>query len=1046
MRYDAPPLTADARYPALNRDRCADETTQVEALYAALALTDAQQRAILDQARAWVRTLRGQPRRAGRFDAFLTEYRLDSREGLALLCLAEALVRVPDRLTQDALIRDTLGGTEWRRPGTRGTVRFVDASIWALVLTGRLIAWREDPGSDPLAVLRRGLARVGAPLIRAALQRAMGILGAQFVMGRTIAEALTRAAQGTGARERHSFDMLGEAACTAQDARRYAARYHDTIAAVADAAGARGPMAGPGVSIKLSALHPRLEPAQGQRVRAELLPRLIELAQAAKAGDIGLTIDAEEAARLDLTLDLFAALCAEPSLAGWEGLGIAVQAYQRRAPRVIALIGELAARHGRRLQVRLVKGAYWDREIKLAQQQGLPDYPVYTRKVHTDLAYLVCAQSLLQLGARVYPQFATHNAHTVAAILAMGQGRPFEFQRLHGMGEALYAQVLAETPDGPACRTYGPVGSHEDLLPYLVRRLLENGANSSFVHRQADVRTPLEQAVADPVGQVRRQGATPSPHLPRPGDLYRPDRANARGFDLSDPAALAVLATDMELALQTPWTAEPVVCGVAMHGTRRPVLDPCDHRRRVGEVTDAGPAPLEAALTAAQRAAPGWDRVPASARATCLECAADLLEARVGTFMAMLCREAGKTIPDGLAEVREAVDFCRYYAARAREQCGPPRALPGPTGERNTLSLHGRGVFACISPWNFPLAIFMGQISAALAAGNTVVAKPAQQTPLIAAQAVRLLHEAGVPPHVLHLLPGDGPGLGVRLVADPRVAGVAVTGSFETARTINRTLAARDGPIVPLIAETGGQNAMLVDSSALLEQVVADVLSSSFQSAGQRCSALRVLFLQDTIAERVLALLAGALAELVIGDPWDLSTDLGPVIDQAACDRLAAHTQRMAREGRLVCRGALPEQARHGTFFAPHVFEIDTLGRLQGEVFGPILHVIRYRACALDQVIDAINALGYGLTFGVHSRIDATAARLTTEVRAGNHYVNRNMIGAVVGVQPFGGQGLSGTGPKAGGPNYLPRFATERVVSTNNAAAGGNAALLSAAD
>ncbi len=1044
MHYFAPPLAAEPLYRALNGDRFVDEAKQVQRLLASLALNDTQRRAILDQARGWVRTLRDQPGRAGRLDAFLTEYALDSREGVALLCLAEALLRVPDRLTLDALIRDKLVGTDWRRSSDRAAPLFVNASTWALMLTGRLIAWREDPSSELLAALRRGLERGGEPLVREALRRAMGILSRQFVMGRTVVEALSRAARGAEAQYRHSFDMLGEAACTADDARRYQARYLDAIAAVAGPSGGLGPVEGHGVSIKLSALHPRFEPAQGGRVRAELLPRLLDLAQAAKAADIGLTIDAEEAARLDLTLDLFAALCAEPSLTGWEGLGIAVQAYQRRAPGVVDLLGELAARHGRRLMVRLVKGAYWDSEIKLAQQQGLPDYPVYTRKAHTDLAYLVCAQSLLRLAPRIYPQFATHNAHTLAAILEMGRGRPFELQRLHGMGEALYEQVLGEASDGLACRAYDPVGSHQDLLPYLVRRLLENGANSSFVNRIADVRAPVERVVIDPVVQIRDQEGRPSLHIPRPQDLYRPDRANARGVDLSDPTALAALSTAMERALQAHWTAEPLVSGVPVRGTPCQVLDPSDHRRIVGQVTDAGPAELGAVLAATQAAARGWDRVPASERADCLDRAAVLLEARAGSFIAQLCREAGKTIPDGLAEVREAADFCRYYAARAREQFGAPRVLPGPTGEHNALSLHGRGVFACISPWNFPLAIFIGQVSAALAAGNAVVAKPAEQTPLIAAQTVRLLHEAGVPPEVLHLLPGEGPGVGASLVADPRVAGVAFTGSFETARTINRALAAREGPIVPLIAETGGQNAMVVDASALPEQVVADVLTSSFRSAGQRCSALRVLFLQGEVADSMLTMLAGAMAELVIGDPWDLATDLGPVIDQDACDRLAAHTRRMEQEGRLLYCCALPGHCRHGTFFAPRLFEIDAMERLQGEVFGPVLHVIRYRARDLDRVIEAINSTGYGLTFGVQSRIDRTAARLTTEVHAGNHYVNRNMIGAVVGVQPFGGVGLSGTGPKAGGPTYLLRFASERVVSTNTTATGGNAALLAA--
>ena len=824
-------------------------------------------------------------------------------------------------------------------------------------------------------------------------------------------------------------------------------RYLEAIAAVGRSAGGLGPVAGPGVSIKLSALHPRFEPAQGERVRAELLPRLLELALAAKAADIGLTIDAEEAARLDLSLDLFAALCAEPALAAWEGLGIAVQAYQRRALGVIDLLGDLAQRHGRRLLVRLVKGAYWDSEIKWAQQQGLPGYPVFTRKVHTDLSYLACAQRLFGLGHRVYPQLATHNAHTVAAILELAGDHPFELQRLHGMGEALYDLMLDESGGRLACRAYDPVGSHQDLLPYLVRRLLENGANSSFVNRIADARAPVEQVVTDPVDRVRVTAGTPAPRIPDPRDLYRPDRANSAGLDLSDPDALAELSRAMDRALQCAWEAAPLVSG--RYQTRRaasgagPGGSP-PHRwpGHRGRARPPGGGPQRGP---GRRTGLGQGSPP-SERAACLERAADLLEERLGELVALCCREAGKTIPDGIAEVREAADFCRYYAARAREQLAEPRLLPGPTGERNLLSLHGRGVFACISPWNFPLAIFLGQVSAALVAGNPVIAKPAEQTPLIAALAVRLLHEAGIPPEVLHLLPGDGPGIGAPLVADPRIAGVAFTGSFETARAINRTLAARDGPIVPLIAETGGQNALVVDSSALPEQVVADVLASSFQSAGQRCSALRVLFLQREIADRVLDMLAGAMAELRIGDPWDLATDVGPVIDAEAQRRLADHARRMEQEGRLVYRCALPEDTRHGTFVAPQVFEIDGLGRLTGEVFGPILHVIRYDARDLERVIAAINGTGYGLTFGVHSRIDRTVARLTSAVRAGNHYVNRNLIGAVVGVQPFGGEGLSGTGPKAGGPAYLQRFTTERVLSINTAATGGNLDLLSQSD
>jgi RHH-type proline utilization regulon transcriptional repressor/proline dehydrogenase/delta 1-pyrroline-5-carboxylate dehydrogenase len=730
-----------------------------------------------------------------------------------------------------------------------------------------------------------------------------------------------------------------------------------------------------------------------------------------------------------------------------------VQAYQRRAPAVIELLGALATRHHRRLMVRLVKGAYWDTEIKLAQQQGLPGYPVFTRKVNTDLCYLDCATRLFGLGDRIYPQFATHNAHTVAAVLAVAGGRPFELQRLHGMGEALYGQVLGEV-DVP-CRAYDPVGSHEELLPYLVRRLLENGANSSFVHRIADAELPVETVVRDPFDIAAAQQSAEHPGIPAPRDLYLPDRTNSAGVDLSDPAALTALAARVQAAGGTRpdgiWRAGPLIDGAApahggAEGTPRAVFAPADRRRRIGEVRQTSAVQLDRAIASATAAAPEWDATPADTRAECLEHAADLIEAHLGDFVALCCDEAGKTVADGIAEVREAADFCRYYAARARERFAGPLELRGPTGERNLLSLHGRGVFACISPWNFPLAIFTGQVAAALAAGNAVVAKPAEQTALTAALGVELLHRAGIPAAALQFVPGDGPGVGAPLAADPRIGGVVFTGSLATAKAIHRTLAERDGPIVPLIAETGGQNAMIVDASALPEQVIADVVASSFQSAGQRCSALRVLYVQQDIAEHLLTMLAGAMAELGIGDPSDIATDVGPVIDADALAMLERHAARMDREARLIHACALPAAVEQGTFFAPRAYEIDDLSRLEGEVFGPILHVIRYRAEALEDVVDAIDAAGYGLTFGVHSRIEHDIARITSRVRAGNQYVNRNMIGAVVGVQPFGGEGLSGTGPKAGGPDYLPRFAVERVVSINTAAAGGNTALLSLDD
>jgi RHH-type proline utilization regulon transcriptional repressor/proline dehydrogenase/delta 1-pyrroline-5-carboxylate dehydrogenase len=1100
MTLPLPALTEIPAWSSVNASRFADEQQLRAHAIDAIALESPARARVLERARSWVHAVRRHGR-TGLLDRFLAEFGLTSREGIALMCLAEAALRIPDDATLDALIRDKLGGTEWRRGGhADGGSLFINASTWALMLTGRLLEPDDDP-ADPetglLAALRQRVRRGGEPLVRKALRQAMTILGHQFVMGRDIDEALARSAKGDEARCRHSFDMLGEAARTAEDAERYFARYQHAIAAVGRAAAGAGPIDGPGISIKLSALHPRFEPAQWSRVRPELVARTLELAQAAAAAKIGLTIDAEEASRLDLQLDVVAALCAEPGLGGWQGLGIALQAYQRRALDACALLGKLADRRGRGLMVRLVKGAYWDTEIKLAQQLGLPSYPVFTRKVNTDLNYLACARRLFDLGDRIYPQFATHNAHSIAAVLEVANGRAFELQRLHGMGEALHAEVLDQT--GTPCRAYDPVGSHDELLPYLVRRLLENGANSSFVHRIADASQPVEQVVTDPVEVAASQPEAPHPRIPAPSDLYRPDRANSAGRDLSDPAAVATLYRAMDSADVPLREAVPMVAaaassktnqrdrqrGAGSHGaassgaetrsaagpdetrrapsssasgvddrssrSRQPAVralqPPADHRRTVGQVQDALPEQVSAAIAAAAAAFPAWDRAPADQRAQCLEAAADQLEAHLGEFVALCCREAGKSIPDGIAEVREAADFCRYYAARARESFAAPLELPGPTGERNQLSLHGRGVFVCISPWNFPLAIFTGQVAAALAAGNTVVAKPAEQTPLIAARAVELLRAAGVPNAALQLLPGDGPSVGAPLVADPRIAGVAFTGSIATARAINRQLAERDGPVVPLIAETGGQNAMVVDASALPEQVIGDVLQSSFQSAGQRCSALRVLYIQEDVAERMLTMLAGAMAALQIGDPWDLATDVGPVIDTDAQQALAAHCARMDREARLIYRCSLPPETDHGSFVAPVAYELDNIEQLDGEVFGPVLHVIRYRADALDEVIAAINGTGFGLTFGIHSRIDHHIRRLTGSdqpgVRAGNRYVNRNMIGAVVGVQPFGGEGLSGTGPKAGGPHYLPRFAVERALSVNTAAAGGNAALLS---
>ena len=1021
------------------RDSCRiDESEAADRILAAAEMPPEERRHIAEEAGRLVAAVRRERQGKGGIDAFLSEYALSSQEGVALLCLAEALLRIPDTETVDALIRDKIGGADWQRHLGHSESLFVNASTWALMLTGQLL--RPEPAPpDWRQVLRRFAQRSGEPVLRQAVLAAMRILSRQFVMGGTIEEALERARAGERAGARHSFDMLGEAAHSAADALRYGAAYEHAIAAIGGAARGRPVEAAPGISVKLSALHPRCEPAQRERVLAELTPRLLDLAARARDGGIGFTIDAEEADRLDLSLDLFESLALAPALSGWDGLGLAVQAYQKRALPLIDWLADLAGRGRRRLMVRLVKGAYWDTEIKRAQERGLDGYPVYTRKLATDVSYLACARRLFAEGARFYPQFATHNAHTLAAIRALaGERRDWEFQRLHGMGEALYEAA----PPWP-CRVYAPVGDHRDLLPYLVRRLLENGANTSFVNRILDEREPVEKVAADPVEGLARLPEKPHPKIPLPRDLYAPLRVNSAGLDLTDLPTLLRLREALAEAFAEPQQAAPIVGGVERAGKRQGVLDPSDRRRVVGHVVAASPEDIEQALETAAKNAARWEATPAEDRAGLLERAAELYEADRARLMALVIREGGRTIPDALGEVREAADALRYYARRARVDFGHAEPLPGPTGEKNELSLHGRGVFCCISPWNFPLAIFTGQIAAALAAGNAVAAKPAEETPLVAAAAVRLLHRAGIPADILHLLPGSGEAVGAPLVADPRIAGVAFTGSTETAQAINLALARRGGPIVPLIAETGGQNAMIVDSSALAEQVVGDVLASAFDSAGQRCSSLRLLFLQEEVADRILAMLTGAMAELRIGDPGLLATDVGPVIDEAARTTLAAHAERMRREGRLLFECPLPPGTGHGTFFAPRLFAIDAPRRLEREVFGPILHVVRWRAGRLDAVLEAIAATGYALTLGIHSRLDATQRRIASRLGIGNAYVNRNMIGAVIGVQPFGGERLSGTGPKAGGPHYLHRFATERTLSVDTTAAGGNAALLS---
>ncbi|MET1115037.1 MAG: trifunctional transcriptional regulator/proline dehydrogenase/L-glutamate gamma-semialdehyde dehydrogenase [Comamonas sp.] len=970
--------------------------------------------------------------RAGLVQGLLQEYSLSSQEGVALMCLAEALLRIPDAATRDALIRDKIAEGDWRQHVGRSPSLFVNAATWGLMLTGRLVATHSETGlSNTLARL---IGKGGEPLIRKGVDMAMRVMGEQFVAGETIADALRHAQALEEKGFRYSYDMLGEAALTERDAQRYLADYQQAIDAIGRAAAGAGIEAGPGISIKLSALHPRYSRAQYARVMDELYPRVLQLAVQAKGYDIGLNIDAEEADRLELSLDLLERLCFEPALAGWQGIGFVVQAYQKRCPQVIEFLIDLARRSRHRLMVRLVKGAYWDSEIKRAQVDGQDGYPVYTRKPHTDLAYLACARQLLAAPDAVFPQFATHNAHTVAAIHQMADPARFapgqyEFQCLHGMGEPLYEQVVAQL--GRPCRIYAPVGTHETLLAYLVRRLLENGANTSFVNRIADSTIALETLVEDPVRTVERMAAadgkvgTAHPAIALPVALYGDVRTNSRGLDLSNEHTLQHLAQAMQAP--TDWSAAPMLAPgitpamapVAFAGASVEIRNPADLQDLVGQVQEASSHEVEHALHCAEQAAEPWAATPPAERAARLEHAADLMEADLPQLIALLAREAGKTAANAIAEVREAVDFLRFYAGQARVDFVVGSHLP-------------LGPVVCISPWNFPLAIFIGQVGAALAAGNPVLAKPAEQTPLVAAHAVRRLWDAGVPQAVVQLLPGQGETVGAALVGDARVQGVLFTGSTDVARILQKSLArrlGRGGQPIPLVAETGGQNAMIVDSSALAEQVVADVVASAFDSAGQRCSALRVLCLQEDCAERTIEMLQGAMAQSRIGNPAQLAVDVGPVIDAQARDGIESHVAAMQAKGRKVLRTAWqPDHAAlaGGTFVLPTLIELDSIAELEREIFGPVLHVVRYRREDLPRLLEQINATGYGLTLGLHTRIDETIAQVVGAAHAGNVYVNRNIVGAVVGVQPFGGEGLSGTGPKAGGPLYLYRLLAQR--------------------
>ena len=987
----------------ITRDCRRSEPDVVVPLLAEAALAPAALAAAQRTAARLAQGVRAERQRAGGVDALMLEFSLDSREGVALMCLAEALLRIPDAATRDRLIRDKLTDGDWRAHVGRSPSLFVNAAAWGLLVTGRLVDSRSDGALEQAvgSLLRKG----GEPLVRKGVDLAMRLVGRQFVLGRTIEEAIANGRARAARGYRHSFDMLGEAALTAADAARYCADYAHAIRTLGAAHAGAGVREGPGISVKLSALHPRFVRSQRARVLGELVPRVAALAGLARDGDLGFNIDAEEADRLDLTLDVVAALAADPALAGWDGLGVVVQAYQKRARATVDWLVALARHHRRRLMVRLVKGAYWDAEVKRAQVDGLPGYPVFTRKVHTDVSYLACAKALLAAPDAVYPQFASHNAFTIAAVHALAGDAEFEFQCLHGMGESTYDLVPASVPPARPCRIYAPVGSHETLLAYLVRRLLENGANTSFVNRIVDPAVPLADLVADPVARARATGGRPHPRIPLPAALF-PDRRNSQGLDLADEAVLRHVEP-LLAARPRPLAAAPVLAHPRpAPRTRVTIANPADGDDLVGTVEEADAADAAHAIAAAAGDGGAWSQRDAASRAACLERAADLIEDARDELVPLAVREAGKTVANAVGEVREAADFCRYYAAEARRELAAAQPL---------------GPIVCISPWNFPLAIFVGQVAAALAAGNPVLAKPAEQTPLLAAAAVRLLHGAGVPVAALQLLPGRGETVGAALVADPRIAGVLFTGSTEVARLVNRTLARRaDDPV--LVAETGGQNAMVVDSSALLEQAAADALASAFDSAGQRCSALRVLCVQEDVADRLVALLEGALAELAVGDPRALATDVGPVIDADARARLAAHVDRRRAAGDPVFALPLPPACARGTFFPPTLIELRDVAALAQEVFGPVLHVVRFRDGELARLVDAVNAQGYGLTHGIATRIDETADFVAGRIRAGNVYVNRNTIGAVVGVQPFGGEGLSGTGPKAGGPHFLRRL------------------------
>ncbi len=1028
-----------AHYQADEEQVIGDLLAQSQSLMAYSQKAEARSKELLQAVRNDQRERKG-------IRAFLQEYKLSSEEGIVLLCLAEALLRIPDQRTADLLINDKLTRADWQKHIGQSPSLFVNAASWGLMVTGNLLSpngqgqgvWHKLQG-----VWKNLLAKSSRPFIRQAIQTAMRLLGQQFIMGHDIQSAIKRAQKFEKQGYRYSYDMLGEAARTQADAKRYTLAYEQAISGVAKAATGKGYQIAPGISIKLSALHPRYEISQARQVKKALMPVLMNLCLQAKNAQIGLTFDAEEADRLELSLDLMEGLIHAPELKGWDGLGMAIQAYQKRAVPLVDWIVEQCRQSGRKMMIRLVKGAYWDTEVKRAQEKGLPDYPVFTRKASTDLSYIVCAQKLLAARDCIFPQFATHNAHTVAVILelaGLGDVNSYEFQRLQGMGESLYEELRRRQP-GLGVRIYAPVGSHQDLLPYLVRRMLENGANTSFVNRILDRAVETADLIRDPIRVVQNWDDKKNMKLPLPQDIFGSDRLNSKGIDLSDPRIIDQIEGQIAEFSKKEIHSYAYQTMPDKREGKVTICNPANPSHILGYMWPASEQDIIQALESAHAAQPAWDLLGGERRAQYLDLAAGCLEKNSLRLLSLLVYEAGKTLPDAIAELREAIDFCRYYAHLARQHFQNPQLMPGPTGERNSLYLKGRGVFIAISPWNFPLAIFMGQLTAALAAGNTVIAKPAEQTPLIATLAVHLLHQIGIPTAVLQLMPGDGK-TGARLVSDPHIAGVVFTGSTVTAQAINRSLAAKQGPIIPLIAETGGLNAMIVDSSALVEQVVRDLLISSFQSAGQRCSACRIVFVQEDLADRLKEMLIGAMAELRVGNPAYLSTDIGPVIDIDALTKLQQHMEYLQRQAKILYSCSIPD-AKLGYFFPPTLVELADPSLLQQEVFGPILHLVSWKSGGLDHVIETINKTGYGLTLGIHSRIEQTIEYIHQRCRVGNTYVNRSMIGAVVGVHPFGGEGLSGTGPKAGGPHYLYRFATERLLSVDVTAAGGNTRLLS---